>query len=159
MVHFIGIACQGKDIVFRFIIEYSSLRDFGRKVIIIALFWYEDFWKMIFWLVLKLEISYRVMISWRILVSFRGFFWRLYFRMGKYLNFHNSSSCLQILFNVNGKATMWHTPCYYFLFSYMCEQRPNFLYTCSWCEVWTTWSYSSLNLILVFLKIFLMWYG
>ncbi len=30
---------------------------------------------MIFWLVLKLEISYnRVMISWRILVSFRGFF-------------------------------------------------------------------------------------
>jgi hypothetical protein len=35
---FIGIACQGKDIVFRFIIEYSSLRDFGRKVIIIALF-------------------------------------------------------------------------------------------------------------------------
>jgi hypothetical protein len=27
---FIGLAyCQGKDIVFRFIIEYSSLRDFG----------------------------------------------------------------------------------------------------------------------------------
>jgi len=26
---FIGIACQGKDIVFRFIIEYSSLRNFG----------------------------------------------------------------------------------------------------------------------------------
>jgi hypothetical protein len=25
---FIGIAYQGKDIVFRFIIEYSSLRDF-----------------------------------------------------------------------------------------------------------------------------------
>jgi hypothetical protein len=33
---------------------------------------------MIFWLVLKFEISYnRVVISWRILVSFRGFFWRL----------------------------------------------------------------------------------
>jgi hypothetical protein len=29
---------------------------------------------MIFWLVLKLEISYRVMISRRILVSVRGFF-------------------------------------------------------------------------------------
>jgi hypothetical protein len=29
---------------------------------------------MIFWLVLKLEISYRVIISSRILVSFRGFF-------------------------------------------------------------------------------------
>jgi hypothetical protein len=25
-VHFIGLAYQGKDIVFRFIIEYSSLR-------------------------------------------------------------------------------------------------------------------------------------
>jgi hypothetical protein len=34
---------------------------------------------MIFWLVLKLEISYRVKISWRILVCFKGFFWRLYF--------------------------------------------------------------------------------
>jgi hypothetical protein len=29
---------------------------------------------MIFWLVLKLEFSYRVIISWRILVSFRGIF-------------------------------------------------------------------------------------
>ncbi len=26
---FIGLAYQGKDIVFSFIIEYSSLRDFG----------------------------------------------------------------------------------------------------------------------------------
>jgi hypothetical protein len=26
---FVGIAYQGKDIVFRFIIEYSSLMDFG----------------------------------------------------------------------------------------------------------------------------------
>jgi hypothetical protein len=26
---FIGLALVGKDIVFRFIIEYSSLRDFG----------------------------------------------------------------------------------------------------------------------------------
>jgi hypothetical protein len=26
---FIGIVYQGKDIVFRFIIEYSSLMDFG----------------------------------------------------------------------------------------------------------------------------------
>jgi hypothetical protein len=37
----IGIAYQGKDIVFRFIIEYSSLRDFGHYVI--GLFLYEDF--------------------------------------------------------------------------------------------------------------------
>jgi len=26
---FVGLSYQGKDIVFRFIIEYSSLRDFG----------------------------------------------------------------------------------------------------------------------------------
>ncbi len=26
---FVGIAYEGKDIVFRFIIEYSSLRDFA----------------------------------------------------------------------------------------------------------------------------------
>ncbi len=32
--------------------------------------------------------------------------------MVKYLSFHNSSICLKILFNVNGKATVWHTPCY-----------------------------------------------
>ncbi len=49
--HFVGLAYyyQGKDIVFRFIIKYkSSLSDFGPKVIIIGLFLYEDFWKMIF---------------------------------------------------------------------------------------------------------------
>jgi hypothetical protein len=41
---FIGLAYQGKDIVFRFIIiEYSSLKDFGPSVIIIGLFLYEDF--------------------------------------------------------------------------------------------------------------------
>jgi len=52
---------QGKDILFRFIRENSSLRDFGPQVIIIGLFLYENFWKMIFWLVLELEISYRVL--------------------------------------------------------------------------------------------------
>ncbi len=41
---FVGLAYQGKDIVFRFIIEYSSsLWDFGPQVIIIGLFLYEDF--------------------------------------------------------------------------------------------------------------------
>ncbi len=29
LVLFVGLAYQGKDIVFRFIIEYSSLKDFG----------------------------------------------------------------------------------------------------------------------------------
>ncbi len=32
-MNFVGLAYQGKDIVFRFIIEYSSLRDFGPYVI------------------------------------------------------------------------------------------------------------------------------
>ncbi len=58
---FIGLAMVGKDIVFRFIIDYSNLRDFGLEVVV-GLFLYEDFRKMIFWLVLKLEISYRVII-------------------------------------------------------------------------------------------------
>jgi hypothetical protein len=38
---FIGLALAGKDIVFRFIIEYSSLRDFGHYVL--RLFLYEVF--------------------------------------------------------------------------------------------------------------------
>jgi hypothetical protein len=42
----LGLAYQGKDIVFRFIIVYSSLKDFGLQVI--GLFLYEDFSKMIF---------------------------------------------------------------------------------------------------------------
>jgi hypothetical protein len=39
--HFVGLALVGKDIVFRFIIDYSSLRDFRPEVI--GLFLYEDF--------------------------------------------------------------------------------------------------------------------
>jgi hypothetical protein len=39
-VWFAGLAYQGKDIVFRFIIEYNSLIDFG--------FFSEDFLKIIF---------------------------------------------------------------------------------------------------------------
>jgi len=50
---------------------------------------------MMFWLVLKLEISYRVLISWRILVSFRGFFEDYIFALVKYLSFHNSSFALK----------------------------------------------------------------
>jgi len=54
--NFIGFAYQGKDIVSRFIIEYSSLRDFGplgnnRSIFI----W--GFLKDDIWLVLKLEKS------------------------------------------------------------------------------------------------------
>jgi hypothetical protein len=86
---FIGLALVGKDIVFGFIIEYSSLRDFYRPLdnnnrsfffnMRISERW-------LFWLVLKLEISYyRVMISWRILVSFRGFFF--FFEIINFLKF------------------------------------------------------------------------
>ncbi len=35
--------------------------------------------------------------------------------MVKYLSFHNSSFALRY-FNVNGKATMWHTPCLFWFF-------------------------------------------
>jgi hypothetical protein len=49
--------------VFRFIKEYSSLSDFGLYVI--GLFLYKDVWKMVFWLVLKVEIKCGVIISWQ----------------------------------------------------------------------------------------------
>ncbi len=68
--------------VFKLIIKYSSLRDFGFLGKIIGLFLYEDSRTMIFWLVLKLD---RVILSWRILFSFRGFSWGLYFWVVKYL--------------------------------------------------------------------------
>jgi hypothetical protein len=45
---------------------------------------------MIFWLVLKFGISYRVYDTLKILVSLRGFYFDN-FCMVKYLNFHNSS--------------------------------------------------------------------
>jgi len=47
--------------VFRFIIEYNSLTDFGPHVI--GLFLCKDFIKMIFWYVLKLGTSDIVVIS------------------------------------------------------------------------------------------------
>jgi len=49
--------------------------------------------------VLKLEISVKFIVSWKILVSFRGVFWRwIYFCMVKYLSFHNSSFALRYSF-------------------------------------------------------------
>jgi len=64
---------------------------------------------MIFWLVLKLEISY-----YRSVIIYVEGFWFLLedffedyiFAMVKYLNFHNSSFAVRYLFNVNGKATV-----------------------------------------------------
>jgi hypothetical protein len=52
------------------------------------------------WLVLKLEIRYRVIIN-----MLKDFLLRLYFCMVKYLNFHNSSFAGRFFCcNVNGKA-------------------------------------------------------
>jgi hypothetical protein len=51
--------------------------DFGPHVI--GLFLYKDVWKMIFWLVLKLGINDRIVISWRNLVSVKGFFSKIIF--------------------------------------------------------------------------------
>ncbi len=77
----LALAYQGKDIiVFRFIIEYSSLRDFGPFVIIIGLFfiwgfferWYYGYYVDILAIMLKLEISYNKVIIF--LMDF-DFFW------------------------------------------------------------------------------------
>jgi hypothetical protein len=46
--------------MFRFIVEYNHLRDFGSYVI--GIFLYEDFLKDEFWIVLKIEINYKVII-------------------------------------------------------------------------------------------------
>jgi hypothetical protein len=40
---FVGLAYQGKVVVFRFIIEYSILKDFGPYGIDLFYFLYEDF--------------------------------------------------------------------------------------------------------------------
>jgi len=58
LIYLVAFHLLALDIVFRFIIEYSYLRDFDTYII--GLFLYEDFWRMILWLVLKLEINYRV---------------------------------------------------------------------------------------------------
>ncbi len=82
---FFGITYKCKDIVFGFIIEYSNLTNFDPHVV--SLFLYEDFWKMIFWVVLKLAINDRVVIFWKSLVSFKGFFLKIIFLHGEILMF------------------------------------------------------------------------
>jgi len=72
-------------------------------------------------LVLKLEISYNrvIIISWRILVSLRGSFWRLgffFFAWWKYLSFHNSSCGLNILLKCKWQRPQCDTPPLFVLF-------------------------------------------
>jgi hypothetical protein len=63
--------------------------------------------------VLKLEISYRVLISLEGFLVFlsEDFFLKIiYFCMVKYLNFHNSSFALRILVNVKWQGHSCDTP-------------------------------------------------
>jgi len=118
---FVGLCLpsKAKDIVLRFIIEYSSLRDFYRplgnnnnnnnRFIFFNMMIFE---RWAFWLVLKLEISYNrvIIISWRILVSFGGVFEDYIFALWNIWVSINSSFALRCFFNVNGKARVCDTP-------------------------------------------------
>jgi hypothetical protein len=53
---------------------------------------------MIFWLVLKFDISYRIMMSQRIFVFFSKNILRLHIHMVKYLSFHNYFFALRYVF-------------------------------------------------------------
>ncbi len=55
-------------------------------------------------------------LSGRILVSFRGFFLKIIFLHSEIFEFHNSSFALRCFINVNGKATVWHTPLFFFYY-------------------------------------------
>jgi len=91
------------------------------------------FWKVIFWLVLETwEIN-----SYRVIRYLEGF-WSLFedflkikyiFCMVKCLSFLNSSFCIKIHFNVNGKAILWHTPC--FLCGFIFKNKVTQLLMCS----------------------------
>jgi hypothetical protein len=69
---------------------------------------------MIFWLVLKLEISYRVIIYlegfWFLLENFL----KIIFLHSEIFEFPQFFFCLKIFFNLNGKAKVWHTPLFAF---------------------------------------------
>ncbi len=65
---------------------------------------------MIFWLVSILEISYGVIIYWRILVFLEDFL-KIMFFPGEIFEFPQFFFCLKTLFKVNDKAIVWHPPC------------------------------------------------
>jgi hypothetical protein len=58
---------------------------------------------MIFWLVLKLEMSYRIIEGFWILLEE---FLKIIFFHGEILEFSYFFFCIKILLNVNGKATV-----------------------------------------------------
>jgi hypothetical protein len=98
-----------KDIVFRFIIEYnsSSLRDFywpilGNNNNNSSIYFYMriKLERWYFGLCWNLRLVTRVIISWRILVSFRGFFLEDYIWV--------------FIILLYGKAMVWYTPLFNF---------------------------------------------
>jgi hypothetical protein len=85
----VGLAYQGKDFVFRFIIEYSSLRDFYRPLCNNrSIFYISIFERWYFGLCWNLRLVIEFIISWRILASFRGFFEHYIFCMVNHLSFY-----------------------------------------------------------------------
>ncbi len=133
--------------------------DFGPQVIIIIIIGifllYEDFWKMIiFWgFCWNLRLVYKLIISWRILVSFRGFFSflggkiKVYFCYGEIyiwvsIILSSFASLLYFFFNVNGKATVWvtHPPLFNFDFEKIgCLVAILFLFLFLNCEFDNLW--------------------
>ncbi len=100
---FLALPTKGKDIiVFRFIIEYHSLRNFGPQVIIIGLFLYEDFCFETWYFGLCWNL--RLVIELYFLEGFWFFledFLKIIFLHGEIFEFPLFFFCLKVLFNVN----------------------------------------------------------
>jgi hypothetical protein len=108
-------------------------------------FWKDDICLACVWN-LRLVIIYRVItiISWRILVSFRGLcFWRFYsFAWWNIFEFSSFFSvCLKSPFNVNGKATQCDTEPHCFLINF---EVPTYLWIVR-MENLPTWKEASLS--------------
>jgi hypothetical protein len=100
---------QGKDIVFRFIIEYSSSMHFGPYIIGSIFIWgfLKRWYFGLCWnLRLVIELQY-LEGFWFLLEDFL----KIIFFHDEIFEFPQFFFYLKILFNVNGKATVWHTPC------------------------------------------------
>ncbi len=116
------------------VVKYSSLRGFwplgnNNRSIFIWGFLKDDILACVETWDLVIELWY-LGAFWLLL---EDFFWRLYFCMVKYLNFYDSSFALRYFFNVNGKATMWHTP-YLFITlvdaMYLFDSKWVYIYVC-----------------------------
>jgi hypothetical protein len=121
--------------VFGLIIEYSSLMDFwplgNNRSLFIGGF-------------LK-DYILACAETWDILKDF-GFFFEDFLKMiflhGEIFEFSSFFFCLKILFNVNGKATVWHAPCW------GCCKFPK---TCSTYCIWP-FCFLEMQVKLIFIK-------